>query len=97
MEPHVPLALPGLRANLGTSGTEGDQPDASDRNGMGHVMIQFHEQQGTYSGVGTHGRRWRISQTSTGWRLEFSDPGDVAATYAGTHVSVTAAKDEASR
>jgi hypothetical protein len=64
---------------------------------MGEVMIEFHEQQGTYSGVGTHGRRWRISRTSTGWRLEFSDPGDVVATYAGTHVSVTAAKDEASR
>jgi hypothetical protein len=64
---------------------------------MGDVMIEFHEQQGTYSGVGTHGRTWCISRTSTGWRLEFRDPGDLAATYAGTHVSVAAAQNEASR
>jgi hypothetical protein len=60
-------------------------------------VIEFDEQQGTYAGVGTHGRQWCISRTSTGWRLEFRDPGDIVATYAGTHATVAAAQLEANR
>lgn len=59
--------------------------------------VDFSDYDGTYSGIGLKGRRWRITQTFTGWRLEFRDPGDVTATYAGTHATVALAKREAGR
>ena len=55
------------------------------------MSIDFHESQGVFSGTGTFGRQWRIARTLTGWRLEFSDPGDPAPTIAGVHVTVAAA------
>jgi hypothetical protein len=59
--------------------------------------VQFAEDHGTYTGTGRGGRRWRISPVFTGWRLEFRDEGDMAATYAGVHRSVEAAQAEAAR
>jgi hypothetical protein len=61
------------------------------------VSIDFVEKHGTFTGTGTGGRRWQISRTYTGWRLEFCDEGDVRATYAGVHRSLEAAQAEASR
>ncbi|HSE09360.1 MAG TPA: hypothetical protein VLB29_11905 [Nocardioidaceae bacterium] len=58
---------------------------------------QFREHEGSYYGVGKGGRSWRITATLTGWRLEFRDPGDSAATYAGTHATVALAEQEAQR
>lgn len=58
-------------------------------------MIEFHNYDGTYSGLGAHARMWRITPSLTGWRLEFRDPGDKDATYAGTHRTLVAAQKEA--
>jgi hypothetical protein len=60
-----------------------------------HMDINFREVDGVYTGVGTFGRRWRITRAVTGWRLDFMDPGDSAPTNAGLHVSVSAARAEA--
>ena len=60
-------------------------------------MIEFAFAEGTYTGVGDTGRQWRITRALVGWQLEFRDPGDQTATYAGTHVSVFAAQTEAGR
>lgn len=59
------------------------------------MSIEFHESGGVFHGTGRFGREWRITRTFTGWRLEFTDPGDTASTYAGVHVTVTAAQAEA--
>ena len=61
------------------------------------MLIEFVENQGTYTGTGEGGRRWKISRVFTGWRLEFRDAGDMTATYAGVHRSVAAAQIEAAR
>jgi len=60
-------------------------------------VIEFSFHEGTYTGVGGDGRRWRITRAVVGWRLEFRDPGDRASTYAGTHASDFAAQTEAGR
>jgi hypothetical protein len=52
---------------------------------------------GTYSGVGPGDRQWQIVPIVTGWRLEFRDPGDHVATYAGSHKTLNAARAEAAR
>ena len=59
--------------------------------------IDFADYQGTYTGIGVYGRQWQITPVFAGWRLEFQDPGDEAATYAGTHATLTHAKTEAGR
>ncbi|HEX6248431.1 MAG TPA: hypothetical protein VFZ64_11210 [Nocardioidaceae bacterium] len=59
------------------------------------MSIEFHENHDVFTGTGDQGRRWRITRTFTGWRLEFLDPGDVTPTNAGVHVSVAAAQVEA--
>ena len=59
--------------------------------------IDFHETDGTYAGTGAGDRHWQISEVFTGWRLEFWDPGDAGATYAGTHTTLEAAQAEAAR
>jgi hypothetical protein len=59
------------------------------------MNIDFHESADEFRGTGISGREWRITPAFTGWRLEFTDPGDAAPTFAGVHVSVTAAKAEA--
>lgn len=59
------------------------------------MSIDFREIDGVYTGSGNFGRRWRISPTVTGWRLEFTDPGDTVPTNAGVHVTVAAAEAEA--
>jgi hypothetical protein len=59
------------------------------------VSIDFQESDGTYTGTGRFGRQWRITRAFTGWRLEFTDPGDTAPTNAGVHATVTAAQAEA--
>ena len=61
------------------------------------MVIEFVEDEGTYTGTSRGGRCWRISRVFTGWRLEFRDEGDVTATYAGVHGSVEAAQVEAAR
>lgn len=58
-------------------------------------MIDFHNYDGTYSGLGAGARMWRITSTLTGWRLEFRDPGDETATGAGVHRTLAAAQKEA--
>jgi hypothetical protein len=55
------------------------------------------DEQGTYSGLSDGDRLWRISPIVTGWRLEFRDPGDQVATYAGSHQTLKAARIEAAR
>jgi hypothetical protein len=57
--------------------------------------VVFQEYNGTWVGIGEHGRRWRVIQTVAGWRLELRDPGSPVATYAGTHPTLEAAMDEA--
>ena len=61
------------------------------------MLIDFVDDEGTYTGTSEGGRRWRISRVSTGWRLEFRDAGDVTGTFAGVHRSVAAAQAEAAR
>lgn len=65
------------------------------RRGALNMSIDFHESAGVFTGTGRFGREWRITRTFTGWRLEFTDPGDTAPTFAGVHVTVTAAQTEA--
>lgn len=59
------------------------------------MSIDFEESMGVFRGAGISGREWRISRTVTGWRLEFTDPGDLTATFAGVHGTLSAAKAEA--
>lgn len=59
------------------------------------MTIDFHESKGVYTGTGGIGRVWRITQAFTGWRLEFTDPGDATPTYAGVHGTLAAAQAEA--
>jgi hypothetical protein len=59
------------------------------------MSIVFQERGGVHTGTSESGRRWCITRTFTGWRLEFIDPGDSAPTNAGVHVSVSAAQVEA--
>lgn len=64
---------------------------------MGAIQmnVMFEEGDGDLVGVDDHGRSWRVVQTIAGWRLEFRDAGDTAATYAGTHRSMDSAMHEA--
>lgn len=59
------------------------------------MSIDFTENQGVFTGTGRLGREWRITRAFTGWRLEFTDPGDTAQTNAGVHATVAAAQAEA--
>ncbi len=61
------------------------------------MSVVFQEYDGTLVGIGENGRRWRVFQTVTGWRLEFRDAGDPTATYAGTHGTLESAMNEAAR
>lgn len=60
-------------------------------------LVEFVEKDRAYTGSEPGGRAWRITRSLTGWRLEFRDDGDVAATFAGVHASLPAAKAEANR
>ena len=59
------------------------------------MSIDFQESRGVLTGTGRFGREWRITRAFTGWRLEFTDPGDTAPTNAGVHVTRAAARAEA--
>jgi hypothetical protein len=61
------------------------------------MVVEFHEDHGTYAGTAVSGRRWLITRSLTGWRLEFKDAGDTHSTYAGNHSSLVAAKVEAGK
>lgn len=61
------------------------------------MSLEFHENHGVYTSTAQSGRRWLITRSLTGWRLEFRDAGDTQPTYAGTHASLRAAKTEADR
>ncbi len=61
------------------------------------MSVVFQEYDGVLVGIGTRGRRWRVTQTVAGWKLEFRDAGDAKATYAGTHRSIESAMAEADR
>lgn len=61
------------------------------------MSVVFQEYDGALVGIGERGRRWRVVETVTGWRLEFRDAGDVEATYAGTHRSLESAMNEAAK
>jgi hypothetical protein len=53
-----------------------DEPsDPADLSGAGRPTIRFVNYHETYSGTSGGGRRWVITPTLTGWRLEFRDPG----------------------
>jgi len=54
--------------------------------------VVFTGVRGTLSGTGYAGRRWQVLPVRTGWRLEFRDPGDGIATYAGTYATAAAAQ-----
>lgn len=60
-------------------------------------VLAFSDDGGTYSGTDSGDRRWQITEVFTGWRLEFRDPGDRTATFAGTHKTLKAAQAEAAR
>jgi hypothetical protein len=60
------------------------------------MSVVFQEYNGTLIGIGERGRRWRVAHSSTGWRLEYRDPGELTATYVGTHPSREAAVARAS-
>ena len=51
-------------------------------------LIEFVHRSGSYIGTGRGSRAWRITHKSSGWCLEFRDPGDAESTYAGTHASI---------
>ncbi len=57
--------------------------------------IAFAEVSDGHWGEGPDQRRWHITRAFTGWRLEFLDPTDETATYAGTHSTLDRAKLEA--
>lgn len=59
------------------------------------MSVVFQEYDGVHVGIGPRGRRWHVTRSATGWRLEFRDTDDVDMTYAGTHRSLEAAKAEA--
>lgn len=61
------------------------------------MSVVFQEYDGVLVGIGARGRRWRVTRTVAGWKLEFRDAGDASATYAGTHRSVESAMAEADR
>jgi hypothetical protein len=61
------------------------------------MVIEFVESSGAYLGTGEHGRRWRITQVRSGWRLKFTDVGDLTETNAGLHQTLQAAQTEAGR
>lgn len=63
----------------------------------GRQTLLFSDFRDKQSGIAVGGREWFISPTSTGWRLEFTDPGDERTTYAGTFATIGAAKAEARR
>jgi len=56
------------------------------------AAVVFSEVRGTLSGTGHAGRRWQVLPVRTGWRLEFRDPGDGIAIYAGTYATAAAAQ-----
>ena len=58
--------------------------------------VEFHEDAGVFTGT-ARGRQWRITQSRTGWRLEFRDKGDTKSTYAGNHATLMNAMTEAGR
>ncbi len=60
-----------------------------------NMSVDFREDDGVFTGTGNLGRRWRITRSFTGWRLEFIDPGDTTFTNAGVHATVSAAQAEA--
>ena len=59
--------------------------------------ITFVEDEHGHWATGGDNRRWHIAKVITGWRLEFSDPGDDEPTFAGVHGSLQAAMREAAR
>jgi hypothetical protein len=61
------------------------------------MSVVFQEYNEAWVGIGDRGRRWRVTQSVSGWRLEFRDAGDETATYAGTHRSLECAKNEAAK
>lgn len=67
----------------------------SDRPQQRVHAILFIEAPNGYWGEGAGQRSWHITEAVTGWRLEFLDPGDVTATYAGVHSTLDRAKLEA--
>lgn len=79
----ISAVVPGLEARDGCFGVS--------------PMIEFHNYDGTYSGVDADARMWRISPNFMGWELEFRDPGDRHATIVGTHRTLVEAQREAAR
>lgn len=59
--------------------------------------IAFTEGPDGYRGTGARAREWHITRALTGWRLEFTDPQDDAATFAGVHRTLAEAQMEAGR
>jgi len=61
------------------------------------MSVVFQSYDGTVVGIGEHGRRWLVTQTPSGWRLEYRDAGDPAATYVSTHPTLETAMEAAGR
>lgn len=77
------------------TGTELITGAGRERPGAPADLIEFVHRSGSYIGTGRGSRAWRITHKSSGWCLEFRDPGDAESTYAGTHASMEAAQREA--
>lgn len=58
-------------------------------------IIDFQDDDGGVAGEDRQGRRWRILEERSGWRLSFRDPGDTVATNAGVFGTLEAARHEA--
>lgn len=75
--------------------TRSGQPLERDLPRQQESGISFIEAENGFWGVGPQQRCWHITRAVTGWRLEFLDPEDEVATYAGTHATLDVAKREA--
>ena len=60
-------------------------------------VIEFRDDEEGVSGVGRKGRRWRVLEERSGWRLSFRDPGDTRDTNAGVFGTLAGAQQEADR
>ncbi len=61
------------------------------------MKVEFVEANGGYTGMGNHGREWRVTRVTTGWLLQLRDEHDTLPTNAGIYSSLEAAQSEAGR
>jgi hypothetical protein len=74
-----------------------EQPRGEHQMRPGRRTLLFSDFRETHPRTEADLREWFVSPSTSGWRLEFMDPGDLEPTYAGTFASIAAAKQEARR